>query len=150
MTKKNIIIICLYFFLTNCGFEPIYLDKNKTAFSIEKIDYTGDRELNNFLKTNLNKYKNKKINNKIFIEANSSYQKIILSKNAKGEVTNYQLKAEVIFIIKPTNKKIKFNKKVIMDSMDDKFDEERYERSMKQNFAYSISNKLTSELIINQ
>lgn len=150
MTKKNIIIICLYFFLTNCGFEPIYLDKNKITFSIEKIDYTGDRELNNFLKTNLNKYKNEKINNKIFIEANSSYQKIILSKNPKGEVTNYQLKAEVIFLIKPTNKKIKFNKKVIMDSMNDKFDEERYERSMKQNFAYSIINELTSELIINQ
>ena len=150
MIKKNIIIICLYFFLTNCGFEPIYLDKNNTTFSIEKIDYTGDRELNNFLKTNLNKYKNKKVNNKIFIEANSSYEKIILSKNAEGEVANYQLKAEVIFLIKPTNKKIKFNKKVIMDIMDDKFDEAKYERSIKQNFAYSISNKLTSELIINQ
>jgi len=150
MIKKNIIIVCLYFFLTNCGFEPIYLDKNNTTFSIEKIDYTGDRELNNFLKTNLNKYKNKKVNNKIFIEANSSYEKIILSKNAEGEVANYQLKAEVIFLIKPTNKKIKFNKKVIMDIMDDKFDEAKYERSMKQNFAYSISNKLTSELIINQ
>ena len=110
MIKKNIIIICLYFFLTNCGFEPIYLDKPNTTFSIEKIEYTGDRELNNFLKTNLNKYKNKKVNNKIFIEANSSYEKIILSKNAEGEVANYQLKAEVIFLIKPTNKKIKFNR----------------------------------------
>ena len=150
MIKKNIIILCLYFFLTNCGFEPIYLDKNNTTFSIEKIDYTGDRELNNFLKTNLNKYKNKKVDNKITIEVNSSYEKIILSKNAKGGMTNYQIKVDVIFLIKPTNKKIEFNKQIIMNSMDDKFDEERYERSMKQNFADSISNRLPSELIINQ
>ena len=150
MIKKNIIIICLYFFLTNCGFEPIYLNKNDVNFSIEKIDYTGDRELNNFLKTNLNKYKNKKVDNKITIEVNSSYEKIILSKNAKGGMTNYQIKVDVIFLIKPTNKKIEFNKQIIMNSMDDKFDEERYERSMKQNFADSISNRLPSELIINQ
>tara|TARA_B110000008_G_C16861998_1_gene521157 strand:+ start:593 stop:1042 length:450 start_codon:yes stop_codon:yes gene_type:complete len=149
MIRKNIIIICLYFFLTNCGFTPIYLNKTSETFSIEEIDYTGDKELNNFLKTNLNKYKNKEVDNKIFIEANSSYEKIILSKNEVGEVTNYQLKVEVIFLIKPTNKKIKFNKRMIMDSMDDKFEEERYERSIKQNFAYSISNKLSSELIIN-
>ena len=36
-----------------------------------------------------------------------------------------------------------------MDSMDDKFEEARYERSIKQNFASSISNKLSLELISN-
>ena len=36
-----------------------------------------------------------------------------------------------------------------MDSMDDKFEETRYERSIKQSFASSISKKLLSELIIN-
>ena len=36
-----------------------------------------------------------------------------------------------------------------MDSMDDKFEEDRYERTIKQSFASSISNKLISELIIN-
>ena len=36
-----------------------------------------------------------------------------------------------------------------MDSMDDKFEEARKERTIKQNFASSISNKLTSEIIVN-
>ena len=49
------------------------------------------------------------------------YKKIILSKDGAGEVTNYQLEAEVIFLIKPINKKIKITEKIIMDSMDDKF-----------------------------
>ena len=149
MVRKNIIIISLIFFLTNCGFTPIYLKNTNVNFSIEQVNYTGDRELNNFLKTNLIQYKNEKINNKIYIEANSIYEKIVLSKDKTGEVTNYQLEVEVIFLIKPSNKKIKINEKKIMDSMDDKFEEARYERSIKQNFASSISNKLASELIAN-
>ena len=36
-----------------------------------------------------------------------------------------------------------------MDSIDDKFEEARKERTIKQNFATSISNRLSSELIIN-
>jgi hypothetical protein len=35
-----------------------------------------------------------------------------------------------------------------MESKNDKFEEARYERTMKENFAYSISNKLRSELLI--
>ena len=67
--KKNIIFISLIFFLSNCGFTPIYLKNTNVNFSIEQVSYTGDRELNNFLKTNLDKYKNEKTDNKIYIEA---------------------------------------------------------------------------------
>ena len=149
MIKKNIILIFLIFFLTNCGFTPIYLNDTDLNFSIEKVNYIGDRDLNNFLKTNLIKYKNEKSKNKIYIEANSTYRKIILSKDSTGEITSYQLEAEVIFLIMPLNKKIKINEKKIMDSKDDKFEEARYERSIKQNFASAISNKLSTELIVN-
>lgn len=149
MIKKNVIILSIIFFLTNCGFSPIYLKNENMNFSIEEVIYTGDRELNNFLKSNLNSYKNKNSNNKFFIEAKSEYTKVALSKNTAGEVTNYQLEARVIFLIKPINKEISITEKKIMDSIDDKFEEARYERTIKQNFAYSISDKLSSELIIN-
>jgi len=36
-----------------------------------------------------------------------------------------------------------------MNSISDKFEEARYEIAIKQNFASSISNRLSSELIIN-
>ena len=146
MIKKNIILISLIFFLTSCGFTPVYLNNTDLNFSIEQINFTGDRDLNNFLKTNLIKYKNKKSDNKIYIEANSTYEKIVLSKDGTGEITSYQLEAEVIFTIMPLNRKIKIKEKKIMDSKNDKFEEARYERSMKQNFASSISNKLSTEL----
>ena len=149
MIKKNIIIVSLILFLNSCGFTPIYLKKNDIKFSIEQVNYSGDRDLNNFLKINLDQYKNEKIDNKISIDAKSTYKKIILSKDGTGEVTNYQLEAEVIFLIKSNNKEIKITERKIIDSMSDKFEEARYERSIKQSFASSITNKLTSELIIN-
>jgi uncharacterized protein YpmS len=149
MLKKNIIILFLIVLLSNCGFTPIYIKNNNTNFSIEKIDFTGDRELNNFLKSNLNQYKNKKVDNKIYIEAVSIYEKNILSKNSNGEVTKYQLEAEIVFKIKPSNKEIKITEKKVINSMSDKFEEARYERLIKQSFASSISNKLSSILISN-
>ena len=149
MMKKNVIILSIIFFLANCGFSPIYLKNENVNFSIEKVIFTGDRELNNFLKSKLKNYKNEESNNKFFIEARSEYTKVVLSKNTAGEVTNYQLEAKVTFLIKPINKEISITEKKIMDSMDDKFEEARYERTIKQNFAYSISDKLSSELIIN-
>ena len=149
MIKKNIIFLSLILFLNSCGFTPIYLKNNNVNFSIEQVNFIGDRELNNFLKINLNKYKNEEVNNKIFIEVKSEYNKIILSKDSAGEVTNYQLEANVVFLIKSTNKVIKISEKKIMENMSDKFEETKYESSVKQSFASSITNKLISELVIN-
>ena len=149
MIKKNIIIISLILFLNSCGFTPIYLNKNDVKFSIEQVNYSGDRDLNNFLKMNLDQYKNEKIDNKFSIDAKSTYKKIILSKDGTGKVTNYQLEAEVIFLIKSINKEITIIEREIIDGMNDKFEEARYERTIKQSFASSITNKLTSELITN-
>ena len=148
MMKKNILVISLLFFLNSCGFQPIYSKNNNINFSIEQINFTGDRELNNFIKTNLYQYKNANNNNKIFIEAKSEYNKFILTKDGKGEVTNYELNAEIVFLIKPTNKQIKISEKKIMESMADKFEENKYEKSIKQNFASSITFKLVQKLII--
>ena len=60
MIKRNILIISLVFILTNCGFTPIYLNNNDFNFSIEQVDYIGDKELNNFLEINLRQYKKKR------------------------------------------------------------------------------------------
>jgi hypothetical protein len=148
MIKKHIVLISFIFFLTHCGFSPIYIKNTNTNFSIENINYQGDRDLNNFLKINLDQYKNKKSDIKIIIEATSEYEKTILTKNTASEVTNYKLIANVTFLIKSTNKKIIITEEKIISSMDDKFEEARKERATKQNFARSISNKLISELVV--
>ena len=149
MLKKNIIIFALIFFLANCGFSPIYLKNDNVNFSIEQIEFAGDRDLNNFLKINLDRYKNQRKDNKISLDVETKYEKNILSKDGTGKISSYQLNAEAIFIIKSTNKIIKIKEKKILESKDDKFEEARNEKSVKQSFANSLSNKLISELIIN-
>ena len=88
MIKKNVIILSIIFFLTSCGFSPIYLKNPNMNFSIEKIVFEGDRELNNFLRSQLKNYKNEESKNKFFIKAKSEYRKIVLSKNTAGEATD--------------------------------------------------------------
>jgi hypothetical protein len=91
MLKKNIIILTLIFFLANCGFTPIYLKNNNINFSIEQIEFAGDRDLNNFLKINLDRYKSEKNDNKIFLDVETKYEKNILSKDSTGKISSYQL-----------------------------------------------------------
>ena len=149
MIKKHVLLISLIFFLAQCGFSPIYVNNTNINFSIENVNYKGDRDLNNFLKTNLDQYRDDKSDRKILIETTSEYEKIILTKNTASEVTNYKLIAKVKFLIKSTNKKIIITEEKIISSMDDKFEEARKERAIKENFARIISNKLISELVIN-
>ena len=149
MIKIKIIFISLIFLLANCGFSPIYVKNTNNNFSIENVIYNGDRELNNFLKTNLNQYKNEATNKKVYIEAISKYEKIILTKNTTGKITNYKLIAEVTFLIKSTGRKINIIEERVINTMDDKFEEARKEKAIKQSFASSISKKLVSELVIN-
>lgn len=147
MIKKKLILLICIFFVTGCGFTPIYVEKDNNNFSIIALNFTGDNDLNNFLKTNLNKYRNENSANKIIIETKSEYEKNILTKNSAGKITNYELKAIITFTIKSNGEKIKLIEEKIFESMDDKFKEARYERSTKQNFAYSITNKFISILI---
>ena len=56
--KKYIYILLVPFLLLNCDYKPIYSKKNNTNFSIEKIGFKGDKEINNLV----NKLFNKLIN----------------------------------------------------------------------------------------
>ena len=61
MIKKFIIVIALTI-LTGCGFVPMYSKNNNNKnFSIEQINFSGERELNNFLKIGLIRYQNSKL-----------------------------------------------------------------------------------------
>ena len=47
MIKKFTIVITLVI-LTGCGFTPMHSKKNNTNFSIEQINFSGERELKIF------------------------------------------------------------------------------------------------------
>ena len=135
-----------------CGFTPLYSTKQRDInFSISETKFKGDKIINNYLKTNLSKYKNENYEKKFTIETSSKYHKKTLSKDKTANITDYELSVKTIFSISLNNKFIKeisISEKKEMNNQTDKFEEQKYERVIKQNFATSISNKLIIELLL--
>ena len=146
MFIKFAVSLLFLLFTVNCGFTPIYSNKN-INISIEKLNFTGDRTINNYLKSNLYRYKNKNSTKKIFLDIKTDYKKIHLSKDSSGAINKYELIAQVTFTINPGNKKIDFHQKKIMENMNNKFDEKDFETSTKQTFANIIVDELIQKLI---
>ena len=147
MIKKITVLLMIVFFTSNCGFTPIYSNKNNNNISIEVLSFTGDRKLNNFLKSSLNRYENNdKASKKISLEILTNYQKNTLSKDSTGTVNKYELIADVTFTIIPNNQKLSFSQSKIMENMSNKTDEKDYENSAKQIFANTIINELIYKL----
>ena len=151
MIKKILFLFVTTFFLLQCGFSPIHSSKsvNEINFAIKEIELKGDRDINNFLKISLNKYKNNNQNKVFNIQINNEYKKNIFLKNKSAEVTEYLLSITSLVKIYSNGKfikniTIKENKNMI--SMDDKFEEEKYEKTIKRSLANSIGNKIVFEL----
>ena len=153
MYKKLILIIIMCNLVIQCGFTPLYSTKEKDVnFSISEITFKGDKIINNYLKTNLSKYKNEIYDKNFSIKAFTTYNKETLSKDKTANITDYELSVKTIFSISENNKFIKeiiISEKKEMNNQTDKFEEQKYERVIKQNFAASMSNKLIVELLLN-
>ena len=147
MIKKFTIVIALII-LTGCGFAPMHSKKNNSNFSIEQINFSGERELNNFLKIGLSRYKSSN-DKKFFIDVESEFSKNIITKDKTGKATNYELIANVTFNIESI-KKIEYSEKKIIENLNDNFEQTKKERAVKQIFATSIINKLINQLSIIQ
>jgi hypothetical protein len=146
---KNIILILFLFFLNNCGYTSVYKNQKSQDFQISIIEMTGDNEINNLIKNELKFYSNRNSNIKYNISINSNYQKIIVSKNSAGVATDYKLIAETIisFDQEGKNNILNFNENINIKSNSNSYEQNNYEKSIKKNFASSISNKFIIKIL---
>tara|TARA_B100000767_G_C19701353_1_gene508547 strand:+ start:454 stop:843 length:390 start_codon:yes stop_codon:yes gene_type:complete len=126
----------------------MYSTNNRVSFYIESIDFKGDRDLNNYIESTLTKYNQNQDAKKLIITAFSTYEKATISKNVSGDATEYQLTATVEFNIKTDllEKNVLIKEIFNMKNFTDEFEESTYEKTIKKNFSYSISNKLIMQL----
>ena len=118
-------------------------------YNIVLIEKEGDNIINNKIISEITRLA-KKDSNKIFnIKLTTNYSKSIISKDAKGSATNYEISVNAIFNIeyKNTSKKIVINEKQKIKKITDIFEQRNYENTLKNNFASSIVNKLNIELL---
>ena len=154
MPKIKIIsfLIIVIFFLNNCGFTPQYAGFKGIDFSLKINKIEGDRELNNAIKSQLDRYnKNKNQSIKIIdVDIKSKFSKDILSKDSTGKATKYNLKANFEFTLDKGDdlRTIKMFEEFKIDNIEDNVEENNYIKIIKKDFAEIVSKKLI--LNINQ
>jgi hypothetical protein len=142
--KKIIINTLLFLFLANCGFSPIYSVSDKQKINIQIQSIKGDRLINNQIVRKLNRNSDNQSRNKFIIDINTTYNKVIYSKDNTGATSSYQLDviSEVNIKSKDNIEKITITEKFIMDKNDNAIDEKNYEKTIKKTFASSIADQV--------
>ena len=150
MLKKIFFIILFFNLLNHCDYTPVYSKQNKVNYKIVITSFSGDKDINNLIATNL-KRTSKEISDEIInIVFDTKYTKNVLAKNNAGSITDYQIDVMTKFVIKKENYSESFslNEKFNFKKMTDKYEEKNYERNIKRNLATTISQKLLLRLAI--
>ena len=130
--------------MSNCGFSPIYLQEKNVNYNVQIGNVEGDRLINGIIVSQLNRDNNDASINKINININTEYKKTINSKNATGAAASYELISITLIDITKNNitERLEITKKFIMDKNDNSFDQDNYEKTIKETFASSIVEEL--------
>ena len=151
MYKRKIssFLIILSFLIYSCGFTPQYAGFKNLEFDLVIDNVSGDRDFNNVIKSQIKRYDRERDDvEKIKISYESDYEKVILTKNTKGEATKYNLKVKVIFDISSENfsTKILFEDEFSIDKIEDTIEENNYIKIVKSNFAERAIEKVISSI----
>lgn len=146
---RNIILISLLF-IYSCGYTTVYKDLEKKDFQVNIIKMSGDRQINNQIKNQINLYSTKNSSNEFNISIDSKYKKIVLAKNSNGSVSDYQLSINSTFTIYVDNETTKetFYETINIKNQTNNFEQRLYEDNIKKNFASSIREKFISKILI--
>ena len=152
--KITSFLILLIFFINNCGFTPQYAGFKGVDFSLSINKVKGDRELNNAIKSQLNRYSKNNIQSiKIIdVDIKSKFSKDILSKDSTGKATKYNLKANFEFTLGRGDdlRTIKMFEEFKIDNIEDNVEENNYIKIIKRNFSEIVSEKLILNILQNK
>ena len=143
---KKIFLLISIIFIYSCGYSPLYLSgKQDVLINLKKIE--GDFELNSYIKNDLKIASNNNSLNVFDIKADTKYEKIILTKDATGEATDFRLDFNIKFIIISEKKEVSFKESFKIKKNDNNFEQSNYEREIKKNFSHIVKDKLILYLL---
>ncbi len=142
MMKKIFLIVL--FFVSSCGYQPIYVNNTTKNYEFKKIIFSGDNYINKKIINILSIKENDKIENKNELFLLSSYNIEEVSKNSKGQVELYKSTITLNLKIKNINNETVRNKDFVKEftynTKQNKFDLTEYQRSIKDNLINEIIN----------
>ena len=88
MLKKILFIILSINLLIQCEYKPVYLNENKVDYKITITSFDGDKDINNFITTNLKKNSKETSNEVLNISFDTKYTKISLIQYHKSSCSS--------------------------------------------------------------
>ena len=152
MIKKILIISLIFFGINQCGYSPIFSKNQNANLNIKITEITGDEYINNYIKRRLNRYTDTS-NEEIRVKINSKYNKGVIAKDKQGNTSSSELKLTINFVTEQNgeidNKNFSYTQNINMNSLDNKIEEDSYEKDMKEMLADSIINQAIQRLSYN-
>ena len=150
MIIKKLLPILVFVFLTSCGYQSIYSQKNLSNISITKIELVGDRTLNKSLLSQLvlEVDNDPNLNNVLVLDTKKEI--LSLSKDNAGNTKIYNTKITTTLSLKKNDKIIKkktFVSNFDYSNIDNKFALQQYQRNIEQNLIKRISENILIFLI---
>ena len=153
MSKKLKRYISLFFVitLTSCSYKPIFSEKNYN-FEINEILFTGEKYVNRIIESKFNLIKEEQSKNKkkYNISIRTKKEKLIVSKDSKGDPLKFDLVVSAYYEIS-NNGKLLLNKRIqknsIYNNEIDKFKLEQSEKIILDNLSKKISETIISSII---
>ena len=148
--KKIFILPTLFLFFSSCGYTPIF-SKKDVNFSIENIEFLGDKDVKKKISHTLSSYRNKlDKGKKISLVITSSKNITIASKNSKGEAQTNKISVDVnakIILAENNIVKKNFSKSSIYDVIDRKSEQKLIENKLIENLTNEIALQIIFEIL---
>ena len=141
------LIILILFFLSSCGYQPLYSNKNSEIYTFSEMELLGNKEINRRIISAISIKEDKQ---------NFKFQKIILknekkiikkSKDSKGQPNSFKMIVNLKFSIIDNEKTLKeknIEKEFSYKNLDNKFDLSEYEINVQNN----LTDRIIDELVI--
>ena len=138
-------ILIIFFFITACGYQPLYIVKNEILF--EKIILTGDKKINRKIVSTsaIKKGSKGNLNNEIILDTNKNI--IITSRDIKGQPATFKSSIEVKLTIMQHGKIFRekiFNESFDYNNIENKYDLSTYQNDVEDN----LIDKIVEDIII--
>ena len=150
--KKIFLLLALSLFFSSCGYTPIF-SKKDVNFSIENIEFLGDKDVKENIDYALSGYKNKpNKEKKISLVITNSRIIATASKNPKGEAQTNKISINVnVKIILAENNFIEknFSKSSIYSIISKKSEQKSIENKLIENLSSEIALQIIFEILKN-
>jgi hypothetical protein len=118
-------------------------------FALTIDSFSGDEEVNRLINSRLKNYSTNEDGVKKYnVNYTSNYKKITIAKDTKGNASEYTIQIKVKFIISSgeLKKEYAYTESFNMKSINDRLEEQDYEKTIKDSLIKIIIRKLTLQL----